>query len=114
MELSRKSLLLHSCCPVLVVLGAAVILVGLRDPILADPWPPPLCWSCYVELQLTYDCESPQGSSCNMYGCFGGSGQCRAGCVREMMSNGEECANIGCGWTQAACANMDCNCFDWE
>jgi len=95
------------------MISVAVLLIGLAHHGRAEP-PDPPCSSCYVALVLTNECVDIYGRNCNMYGCYGGGGVCYRGCLLGMTYMGEDCANVGCGWTQSRCVNWDCYCPDWE
>jgi hypothetical protein len=96
---------------VAAVVSAAGLLAGAPEPGWAEP-AGVQCWGCFVKRVLVSECTSAGGANCNMYGCYGGNGLCRSGCSFPMVPQGTECANVGCGWTQWTCINMDCWCED--
>lgn len=113
MRISRIHWPIRLLASVASMISVAVLLIGLAHPGRAEP-PNPVCWSCYVDVQPVFPCQNLKGEDCTMKGCFGGNGQCRIGCRPGMMYLGEDCANVGCGWTQTFCFNFDCYCDDWE
>jgi len=81
-EMAKKTAV-RRVASIMVLICAAGGLTGFSHHGRAEP-PRHPCESCYVEFLPVVYCEDLQGQSCDLYGCFGGSGLRQTGCRAGM------------------------------
>lgn len=100
----------QSCSPVRpLVLGsdAAAISLPAQESLYCWPDPKVPCGGCWVRLQLTIACTTPDGDMCEVYLPIG-MGRCAFDGAYQYTNPHNECASVGCGSSYRGCCNDAC------